>query len=656
MMKRLFLISAVAIAAATAASCQKEFIGNDNNTNTPESSQLRTFTATIAATDTDTKAAIADDGRFTFTEGDFIYIFNGSGVINADGSKGIQFRIGNFDYTSKTVLSDGSSWGTGAVVAESIRITAEMISNGGKTLTFSTSVAEPADGGKWYFILADGGASWDYFTIRPDSDAWTRFFVNQDKIVCYAGIDKASFNSSIALKHYDSRFRFKVSNISDYDKVTITPNSGAVSTDNCISAIYEAKRGQNKYEVTTAKEVSVALSADDASKVYYVGVVPNRTWAGGITFHLWKDGVEIKTLKISKDITIGVGDIIDFGDLAKVRPDYTSLYEKYQAGYDINVGGVVVNKSTYGDATLLTNGTELVGGLKYDTYNKGVFFVEKGATVTCTTPPARLFCNGDVFIIGDANDGTRSTLNLSTTSGSLYVPDGAYGIAFKNMEINNTISQPLFTAGSGSKISWFIFENSKLTGAVNAMVLENNCSRPIGKLIFKDSEFRISKNNTYFLQSTACTVDEYVVDNCIFYPETDGSLLSNPVIFACLASSVTVKNSTFINLHNTQLFGSNGTAYPANFAPTIGNNLRYYTVAPASGTSAIFHLGWTGVDPANLTAGGVYIQGGNTNGTAFKPAYSADSVVDIILDSDPFSSLDFANGVFVNTTTYGAKR
>ena len=342
---------------------------------------------------------------------------------------------------------------------------------------------------------------------------------------------------------------------------------------------------------------------------------------------------------------------------AKDPSDYDSYYALYNDEGDINVGGVIVNKATYGEAKLLKDGTVLSDdSVIPSTYNKGVFFVEKGATVSYTSAWKRLFEGGDAIIIGDATDGTRSTLVI--TGGGLlsYLPSGSYGVALKNIDIESTASQPLFNGGSGSKVSWLVFDNCKFAGVVNALFLENNFGRNIGKIVFKDSEFRITKANTYFLQSTTSTVDEYVVDNCIFYPETDGSLLGNPTIFACRASSITITNNTFVNLHNTQLFGNNGTTYPADFAPKIGNNLRYYTVAPAAGTSAIFHLGWTGVDPVNLTPDGVYIRGGNTNGTAFKPVYSENSVVDNVLDSDPFSKLDFANGVFTNNSNYGAKR
>lgn len=342
---------------------------------------------------------------------------------------------------------------------------------------------------------------------------------------------------------------------------------------------------------------------------------------------------------------------------AKDPSDYDSYYALYNDEGDINVGGVIVNKATYGEATLLKDGAVLSDdSVIPSTYNKGVFFVEKGAKISYTSTWKRLFEGGDAILIGDATDGSRSTLVI--TGGGLlsYLPSGAYGVAFKNIDIESTASQPLFNGGSGSKVSWLVFDNCKFAGVVNALFVENAFKRNIGRIVFKDSEFRICKANTYFLQSTACTVDEYVVDNCIFYPETDGSLLGNPTIFACLASSITITNNTFVNLHNTQLFGNNGTTYPAAFAPKIGNNLRYYTVGPAGGTSAIFHLGWTGVDPVNLTPDGVYINGGNTNGTAFKPVYSENSVVDNVLDADPFSKLDFANGVFTNISNYGAKR
>ena len=651
-MKKIYLILSVALAVVAAASCQKESLVNDDNTNVPASPDLHTFTATIAA---DTKAATADDGRFTFTAGDFIYIFNGDGVKNADGNKGIQFNIGYFDYTSKDVQSDGSSWGSGAVVAESKRITADMISNDGKTLTFSTSVAEPADDGKWYFLLADGGASWQSFTIRPDSDAWTRFIVNQNKIVCYAGIDKASFNGSIAFKHYDSQFRFKVSNISDYDKVTITPNSGAVSNENCISANYEAKRGQNKYDIYAKKDVSVALSTEDANKVYYVGVVPNRTWTGGIKFHLWKDEVEVKTLTISKDITIGVGDIIDFGDLAKVRPDYTSLYEKYQAGYDINVGGVIVNKETYGEAKLLGNGATLSG-----TSNKGVFFVEKGAKVLYTSAWNRLFEGGDAIIIGDATDGTRSTLEI--TGGGLlsYLPSGAYGVAFKNIDIESTATQPLFNAGGSSKVSWIIFDNCKLAGVTNALLLENNFGRAIGKIVFKDSEFRITKANTYFLQSSSCSVDELVVDNCIFY--SNSAETAYPAkLFDCTPSSLTITNNTFVNVYSNDWEAMFKIPNALNIKPVVKNNLRcYYTVAFEVAGKSYSILVYNGQDynDDNCERTPVYVSEviDNVYHPVIRGSWNGLSGNISSTEGTPFSSADFTNGVFTNTTTYGAKR
>lgn len=499
------------------------------------------------------------------------------------------------------------------------------------------------DSNGYWTISYDGGET--YTRLCDDNGNPVKAKVEASDSI-FSSVDYVSGNTTVTFYLNNGKY-FTCPVVADFSCVVKTEDSVVsveygstveltVEMKGIASAIVTCPYGWKS--VLSKSSLSITSPAKDAAGADFEGTV--SILAVSTNGYSVITSVSVKAVAPAKDPSI-----------------YDSYYDLYNEDGDINVGGVIVNKATYGEATLLKDGAVLSDdSVIPSTFNKGVFFIEKGATVSYTSAWKRLFEGGDAILIGDATDGSRSTLKI--TGGGLlsYLPSGAYGVAFKNIDIESTASQPLFNGGSGSKVSWLIFDNCKLAGVVNALFLENNFGRNIGKIVFKDSEFRICKANTYFLQSTSCTVDEYVIDNCIFYPQTDGSLLGNPVIFACLASAVTVTNSTFINLHNTQLFGNNGTTFPANFAPKIGNNLRYYTVAPASGTSAIFHLGWTGVDPANLTPDGVYIKGGNTNGTTFKPVYSENSVVDTVLDSDPFSSIDFDKGVFTNTSSYGAKR
>lgn len=660
-MKKLYLILSVALAVVAAASCQKESLVNDDNANVPSSPELHTFTATIAAPEGDTKADIADDGIFTFTAGDFIYIFNGNGVSGEDSSdsQAITFPIAKFNWGANKIQSNGTSWDTGDVVAESIKITDEMISDGGKTLTFSSSVVEPADGGKWYFIMANGGSSWSKFYIRSAKD-WTKFVLDNSQvdkkknILCYASIDKSSFSGSIALKHYDSQFRFKVSNNTDYDKVTITPNSGDITDANCIVGNYQVYAGRTpaKFEMlTNGKKDAVVTLSENADEVYYVSTVSERTWTGGITFHLWKDGVEKTQLTINKDISISAGQIIDFGDLAKVRPDYTSLYEKYQAGYDINVGGVIVNKEKYPDAKLLVDGTVLSGS-----DNKGVYFVSADATISTAGTWGSLFAGGDVIIIGDSNNGKRSTLNITGSYPLSNIPSGEYGVAFKNISIESVSPQPLFNTAGEGKVSWLVLDNCKLVTAGNGMFVFNNYPRNIGKVILKDSEFRIIKDNAYLLTSSSLAVDEVTVDNCIFYSNTSETAYKACLI-DCTPAALTITNNTFVNVYSDYSSALFKIPSSLSIQPTVKNNLRYYTLSSVFTTgqyhSILMYNGDTNI--ANCEKGAVYVPEVNAGIHHAVVRGSWDSRVTQTAGT-PFTTADFTNGVFTNTTTYGAKR
>ncbi len=473
MKKSSISIIILAAAAALTLSCAKEAAPEQ----TPEAAKSEvsgghTFTATMGQ---DTKVNIADDGACTWKAGDYILVFNGYGALegstehenvgyDTSADNKYQFNGKAFGWGAATITYDGE------IVAESIKVTDDMISADGKSLTFTTQVAEPTSdhySTNWYFIAMSDWSMYAYAFFRNDGSVnWyaiqlyriqsqTVLTSSERSILCWGEcpVGKESFT----LYHHDSQLRFTCSS-TDYDQVTFEAN-GDASASNCINpnrkiypkrvasygastwsstyqSYYEYDRSTDKYSDGTNQcdKMYVTLSGN-ADDVYYVPVPADYTWANGITITLLKDGTAVKTLTINKSITTTHGQIINFGDLASVTPakTYTSYYEMWEDGKAITIGDTKFDPADYSDWT--------VKHITADATKTDVFVNNSTSVICFISPDAKVTwdaiaypATGSFVFIGD-EIGTRSNMVFTNR----FVPKGGVSlVAFKNLNVSTT--------------------------------------------------------------------------------------------------------------------------------------------------------------------------------------------------------------------------
>lgn len=468
MKKNISSIVMLAAAALLTLSCTKE-AAPERTDEEPAVTAGHTFTASLGR---DTKVNIADDGTCTWKAGDYILVFNGYGAVNSNNvgydtsaDNKYQFNGRAFGWGPATITYDGE------IVAESIKVTDSMISADGKTLTFTTQVAEPTSehySTNWYFVAISDWDMYSYAFFRSDgNNNWycvnliriqsqTALTSSKRSILCWGQC--AVGEESFTLYHHDSQLRFTCSS-TDYDQVTFAAN-GDASGSNCINpnrtiwvkrvvdytasewvsnykSYYEYNRSANTYSDGTNQcdKMYVTLSGN-TSDVYYVPVPADYTWGNGITITLLKDGSAVKTLTINKSITTTHGQIINFGDLASVTPakTYTSYYEMWEDGKAITIGDTKFDPADYSGWTVKHITADATQTDVY-AYNSNVIcFISPDAKVTwdAIAYPS----TGSYVFIGD-EIGTRSNMVFTQR----FVPKGGVSlVAFKNLNVSTTSS------------------------------------------------------------------------------------------------------------------------------------------------------------------------------------------------------------------------
>lgn len=84
------------------------------------------------------------------------------------------------------------------------------------------------------------------------------------------------------------------------------------------------------------------------------------------------------------------------------NPDYASYYAAYESGAELEIGGLVVSKAVFGEATLLTEETKTITA-------DGVYFVPDGVTATYASGT-----RNTLIVIGD-NPSGRGEFTITTT-------------------------------------------------------------------------------------------------------------------------------------------------------------------------------------------------------------------------------------------------
>ena len=222
-------------------------------------------------------------------------------------------------------------------------------------------------------------------------------------------------------------------------------------------------------------------------------------WSGNLSGETLTLTVPLQTKSVtvdsSSEVSVLATSAKGYVVVAKMKVEMQSndLWERYNEGKDIVIGGLVVNKTTY-------PGAELISESRSGVLN-GVYFLEPGieAKISGGNP-------SQLIVIGRYAD-RHSTLkrdrylNYSATSGEDY-------LVFANVELDFTLTSDdknksyMFTLLGNDNFETIIFENMKIEmpdSKAHLIYMQYKDSSPDramnGKIVVKDCDISVAKNS-----------------------------------------------------------------------------------------------------------------------------------------------------------------
>lgn len=356
----------------------------------------------------------------------------------------------------------------------------------------------------------------------------------------------------------------------------------------------------------------------------------------------------------SSDVTLQVNKGANWA-VAKIQVKaieiIDSYYALYEAGETITIGGINVNKDTFGEATLITTENPNIT-------NKGIYFIspEVEAEYTASGGYAQL------IIIGNSST-QKSQLKVSSQIKLVETASDASGIFI----CQNITLDARNTLNAENKTSYPIVQNKN--GAFGSIILQDchillpkgqplsyisNSNRSIDYFLMENCVIPISStdNNKFILSLSTSTAayNKVSFKNNIFYCVDEGKSATGFKLMngeKATATEFTLTNNTFVNVYTATTFYVYLTSLPNIH---ITHNLIYAKPAMPN-NCGIFRL--TNNPESGECNSNICYKVENTNnwqiffGGIDKGMDGAEEVN--IITSDPFEggTFDIANGVFI---------
>jgi hypothetical protein len=389
-------------------------------------------------------------------------------------------------------------------------------------------------------------------------------------------------------------------------------------------------------EETPALEVLTALEAKTEAEFTIEGLNANADY---------------KVYAVAKNAEEVWGEIVT----VPFKTANATNYELYNAGMDVKIGDLTINKATYGEATLVNNESEnkAIG-------SKGVYFVDgnaEGVTIAG---------NAEQLVVLSLDDKTATVGR--TAAKSLYINASAENDYFilSNVKYVTDMTSGNMMAGGGAEeaIETIYFHKAKIEVPADMLLIYS--TKAINNLAMVDCDVRLHKGTAEknLIQSNKeQTYETLVFKNNIFY-STDGDLTGYRLYSNNLATiaSFDFNNNTIAGVYCKSAYG-----YVTVKSITAGNvisNLLYlpdYTTHLDGKYIGILHIADKADEHLNMPSNlAFYNYDAVPNHRAKVSYYSNNGTIYNKAKADnPIPSPDYANGVFTqgeNYKSFGAKR
>lgn len=336
------------------------------------------------------------------------------------------------------------------------------------------------------------------------------------------------------------------------------------------------------------------------------------------------------------------------------EPVYANDYERYMAGKDISVAGVVINKSNYGEATLITAESE-----NKSIGSKGVYFVDGAAEgVTISGNAEQLFVLSLDEKMATIGRNTGKSLYINASSSNDY-------FILSNVKYVTDMTSGNMMAGGGSGVIENIFLN-KVKVEVPADMLMLYSSKEILNFNMTDCDVRLHKGTAEknLVQSnTTSTYNTLVFKNNVFY-STDGDLTGYRLFSNNNATiaSLEFRNNTIAGVYCKAAYGY--VTVKSVTAGDVVSNLFYvpdYTTHLDGKYVGILHITDKTDAHLNMVSNLAFYNYDAVPSHRIKCSYYSNNgtIYNKAKADNPIPSPDYVNGVFTqgdNYKSFGAKR
>ena len=358
---------------------------------------------------------------------------------------------------------------------------------------------------------------------------------------------------------------------------------------------------------------------------------------------------------------------------------FSNLYEAWEAGMDIKIGGVAYNKASYGAGTLVDEGTVAVT-------TPGVYFIAPSAEVSLNQSVFK----GSVMFIGNES-GSRSSVHIISGCDYELGSESAehHVVAFKNVSITNDNLNRRILSVASTNIGRIVLENCYL-GLNEDLLWRQKAGQNLNDMSIIDCDILVMNDKdsrgraliqTWNGAAAEYTLGSFTAKNNVVW--SDGEPRPFYFIDARYASgieftSVDIENNTLYNTAGVDASSKRGlvTVNKISGDVTIKNNIAYQTNPVDKGTageSKLLILSTKGEDReiTSVNTGGnwswyphtTFMVGinkafywGSAEGTSLGMKLNGNAIDSI---NEPFESADAKTGTFVKKAAFadaGASR
>lgn len=358
---------------------------------------------------------------------------------------------------------------------------------------------------------------------------------------------------------------------------------------------------------------------------------------------------------------------------------FSNLYEAWEAGMDIKIGGVAYNKASYGAGTLISEGTVAVA-------TPGVYFIAPSAEVSLN----QCVFKGSVMFIGNES-GSRSSVHVINGCDYELGSESAehHVVAFKNVSITNDNLNRRILSVASTNIGRIVLENCYL-GLNEDLLWRQKAGQNLNDMSIIDCDILVMNDKddrgraliqTWNGAAADYTLGSFTAKNNVVWSDGEprpfyfiDARFANGIEFA----AVDIENNTLYNVAGVDTGSRRGlvTVNKISGDVTIKNNIAYQTNPVDKGTAGenkLLILSTKGEDReiTSVNTGGnwswyphtTFMVGinkafywGSAEGTSLGMKLNGNAIDSI---NEPFESADAKTGTFVKKAAFadaGASR